>query len=436
MAMSESVRRIAELQRELAGNLASRQFYQLGELLRREGRGAEAAEALRSGLAHHPRYVAAWVALGRACVDAGQATEAVHSLEQAIALDPQNPVAWRLLGEAHLALGERPAALEAMKHSLELVPGDAVLQSAVDAISAELASPPTPEEPHAAGPPDASLIEPDEVFAQAEEVEWGVSAAGEAPAPPPAETAPEPAFEMETEAPAPPPAETAPEPAFEMETEAPEPPAAFPTPPAPEPAFEMELQAPEPFAALPAPKAPPREPAAFEAPPMAGQESAEDLFGGPPPVQAPPEPPAAPLPAPEVPAAAPAEAAPALQPTGDAELFTAPETEEAPVLLKKVLQASAPWAAATQAPAQPPASLTLARLYVQQQALDEAVRVLERLLEREPGNVEARDLLALVRDMLEPMPAAPPKLSSRERKIAALQRWLASLTLGQERATR
>jgi cytochrome c-type biogenesis protein CcmH/NrfG len=416
MAMSESARRIAELQRELAGNPASRQFYQLGELLRREGRGAEAAEALRSGLAHHPRYVAAWVALGRACVDAGQATEAVHSLEQALALDPQNPVAWRLLGEAHLALGERPAALEAMKHSLELVPGDAVLQSAVDAIAAELASPAPPEEPHEAEPPAAALIEPGEVFGEAEEVELAVPAAEEAPAPPPAETAPEPAFEMETEAS--------------------EPPAAFPAPPAPEPAFEMELQAPEPPAAPPAPKAPPRQPAALEAPPMAGQETADDLFGGPPPVQAPPEPPAAPLPAPEVPAAAPAEAAPALQPTGDAELFTAPETEEAPVLLKKVLQASAPWAAATQAPAQPPASLTLARLYVQQQALNEAVRVLERLLEREPGNVEARDLLALVRDMLEPMPAAPPKLSSRERKIAALQRWLASLTLGQERATR
>ena len=426
MAMSESARRIAELQRELAGNPASRQFYQLGELLRREGRGAEAAEALRSGLAHHPRYVAAWVALGRACVDAGQATEAVHSLEQALALDPQNPVAWRLLGEAHLALGERPAALEAMKHSLELVPGDAVLQSAVDAIAAELASPAPPEEPHAAEPPAAALIEPDEVFGEAEEVELAVPAAEEAP---------EPSFELDTEAPAPPP-ETAPEPAFEMETEASEPPAAFPAPPAPEPAFEMELQAPEPPAAPPAPKAPPRQLAALEAPPMAGQETADDLFGGPPPVQAPPEPPAAPLPAPEVPAAAPAEAAPALQSTGDAELFTAPETEEAPVLLKKVLQASAPWAAATQAPAQPPASLTLARLYVQQQALNEAARVLERLLEREPGNVEARDLLALVRDMLEPMPAAPPKLSSRERKIAALQRWLASLTLGQERATR
>jgi len=67
--------------------------------------------------------------------------------------------------------------------------------------------------------------------------------------------------------------------------------------------------------------------------------------------------------------------------------------------------------------------------------MGEAVLVLERLLERDPGNVEARDLLVLVRDMMEPLPAEPPPLSRRERKIAALQRWLASLTLGRERAT-
>jgi hypothetical protein len=170
---------------------------------------------------------------------------------------------------------------------------------------------------------------------------------------------------------------------------------------------------------------------------MTGQETAEDLFGeAPQAVQPPPEPPAAPAPAPELAAAPPAQEAPAPRPTEDAELFTAPETEEGPVLLKKVLQASASSkVAATEVPAQPPASLTLARLYVQQQALSEAVLVLERLLEREPGNVEARDLLVLVRDMMEPLPAAPPPLSRRERKIAALQRWLASLTLGRERAT-
>ncbi len=118
----------------------------------------------------------------------------------------------------------------------------------------------------------------------------------------------------------------------------------------------------------------------------------------------------------------------------DADLFTAPETDQAPALLKAVLQASA--AQTADEPVQPPASLTLARLYVQQQALGEAVAVLERLLEREPANVEAGDLLALVRDMMTPLPEEPPPLAPRERKIAALQRWLASLTLGEERAQR
>lgn len=384
--MSESARRIAELQRELAGNPGSRQFYQLGELLRRDGKAPEAAEALRAGLAHHPRYVAAWVALGRACLDSGQPSEAIHALEQAIALDPQNPVAWRLLGEGHLALGERPEALEAMKRSLQLVPGDEVLQSAVDAIAAEMTAPAPPVEPHEAGASAAALIEPEEVFAAAEEVEE----AAPAPQPP---LAPHPAPD-------------------ELDWQPVE------APRAPGPALLSESQAP----ALPT---------VPEAAPPVGLESAEVLFGEAPlTVGATAEPPLS-----DAPAATPAVEAPLPQPTGEAELFTAPETEEGPALLKKVLQAPTPEPRLDAAVVQPPASLTLARLYVQQEALGESVRILERLLEREPGNVEARDLLALVRDIMEPLPAEAPKLSRRERRIAALQRWLASLTLGRERAT-
>ncbi|MFI5167943.1 MAG: tetratricopeptide repeat protein, partial [Thermoanaerobaculales bacterium] len=161
--MTEPTRRIEELRRELAANPTSRQFYQLGELLRRDGRVSEAADVLRAGLAHHQRYVAAWVALGRACVDSGASEEAVTSLREALALDAANPVAWRLLGEAHLALGDRRAGLEAMQRCLELVPGDEVLLAAVEALSAETQPPAQPpagtppaaapeEEPFALGP--------------------------------------------------------------------------------------------------------------------------------------------------------------------------------------------------------------------------------------------------------------------------------------------
>jgi hypothetical protein len=267
-----------------------------------------------------------------------------------------------------------------------------VLQSAVDAITAEMAAPAPPAEPHEAGAPAAALIEPDEVFAAAEEVEEAAPAPQPAPAP---VAAPDEVVWQ-------------PEPARLVA----------------EPAFDVASQT------------PPPQPPAIAAQPVAGQESAEDLFGGSPhAVEAAPEPLPAPAPVPEVPAAPPTEA-PAPQATVDTELFTAPEAEEAPVLLKKVLQAPTPEPRLDPAAVQPPASLTLARLYVQQEALGESVRILERLLEREPGNVEARDLLALVRDIMEPLPAEPPRLSRRERRIAALQRWLASLTLGRERATR
>jgi cytochrome c-type biogenesis protein CcmH/NrfG len=380
MVMSESPRRIAQLQRELASNPASRQFYQLGELLRRDGRSEEAAESLRSGLAHHPRYVAAWVALGRACLDSGQAPEAVHALEQALALDAQNPVAWRLLGEAYLATGERPAALDAMKHSLDLVPGDDVLQAAVDALTAEVST-------AAAAQPAAAV---------------GGTAKPEAAAPP-----------------EPPRVEESPDDIFGGPVQAEE---------------EAPTQAGEPAEPAPAPAAE-ETPEVSAAAPLQLQESIAEAFGGPlqAEVEAPPpatEPLAAPQPAALVSAGAPAGSS-----AEDADLFTAPEGDDGPVLLKRVLEASAE-EAGLDVPVQPPASVTLARLYVQQQALGDAVTVLERLLEREPNNIEARDLLALVRDMMEPMPAAPPELSPRERKIAALQRWLASLTLGRERATR
>ena len=81
-------------------------------------------------------------------------------------------------------------------------------------------------------------------------------------------------------------------------------------------------------------------------------------------------------------------------------------------------------------------SLTLARLHLQQQDFPSAIAILERLVTADPNNQEARDLLDLVHDMMAPLPGELPSLSLRERKIAALQGWLASLTLGQERTAR
>ena len=442
--MTENTRRIAELQREVVANPASRQFYQLGELLRRDGRWAEAADALGAGLVHHPRYVAAWVALGRAYLEGGHGPDAVRGLEQALVLDAQNPVAWRLLGEAHLATGDRPAALEAMRRCLELVPGDDVLESAVEALTADATQPPAEKAPAPAGavlpgakpeavarvsdvgPPPVAGGHPSVASLAPQEVVLPPLAESVLGVPAPAAKAGDVFGEMPTfgeglplgsmgiEQPTADPfglEEPVSMPAGVLE---PAPPAPVAQPPAPSSAgatpeaptemlFELPVEA---AAPVPSVEIEAQQRAAIESPiePVAEQQAVE--------------------PAPAVEAEVPA-------PPVDAHFITAPPSEEAPLLLKAVLTA-----AAATAPVQPLPSLTLARLYVQQQALDEAVVVLERLLEREPANVEAQDLLALIRDMMAPLPEAPPPLPARERKIAALQRWLASLTLGRERAAR
>jgi tetratricopeptide (TPR) repeat protein len=345
--------RIGVLQKELAGNPGSQRFYQLGELLRREGRLAEAVHVLRSGLAFHPRYVAAWVSLGRAQLAEGDLPQAVAALEQSIELDPHNPVSWRLLGEARLAEGDRMASLDALQYALQLAPGDDVLEAAVQSL-AEEAEAEARGRVRAESVPDVAPTPPSTLPTELLP-EFAVPGPGAAPVvPPPPELVAPPSSEATT---VPPESAFIPEFAFgEAETEA-------------RPAIAAE-----PAIALPPPAAAPTPAIALPAPPA---------------VTAEPTPPPAP----------PAEPEP-----------------ESPV-----------------EPPAGPATVTLARLYLRQQELTTAAAILARVLEREPDNLEARELLALVRDMQEPLPepAAPP--SVHQRKIAALQQWLASLTLGRAR---
>ena len=351
--------RIGALQKELAANPASQRFYHLGELLRREGRLADAVHMLRSGLAFHPRYVAAWVSLGRAHLANGDLAQAVTALEQSIELDPINPVSWRLLGEARLAEGDRMTALDALQYALQLAPGDEVLSAAV-----------------------ASLAEEAEAEARSRvRAESAPDVPAELPSELPTELHPE----------APPPdlgAEMSALPADELGQTAP--PGTLGPPPVPEfvPAtgFADEPGEPEPAAGLPGVIA---------------------LGPGPETASVPQAPPAAAAAAPPVAPFAPSVAA---FPTATAEALPEPEPP-----------AEVPGG---------PATVTLARLYLRQQELTTAAAILERVIEREGDNQEARDLLALVRDMMEPLPEPAPPPSANQRKIAALQQWLASLTLG------
>ncbi|MFZ5788578.1 MAG: tetratricopeptide repeat protein, partial [Acidobacteriota bacterium] len=422
--MASNPQRIQELQRELAGNPSSRQFYQLGELLRREGRAAEAVPVLRGGLGFHPRYVAAWVALGRCYLEIGQAAGAAGALDSAIALDQANPVAWRLLGEARLMLGSRLGALEAMARALELAPGDDVLQAAVESLSSQTAPPesvptappePPPSEPLTVEPaPAAPETERAQASAPHSDMIWPYFQP--APAPP----------RWQSVA-APPPREIE----------------ELPDPFATTGVFSAaELGGLDVFEVEPAPALLVGE-GPFGAVEAAGPELAEPLLHDE--AEVAPERGAAtlaesePVPAIEIPMATevarPEADAPALElvdeppafaaegePTAEeastaeataAPLFTVGEPESLPV---ESIEAVAP-PTAVEAPVAPPpvafpppASITLARLHIQQQQFDDAVAMLERLLRADPENQEAHDLLELVRDMMEPMPEPLPPL--------------------------
>jgi tetratricopeptide (TPR) repeat protein len=89
--------KIEELRFRVKNDPKSRLFYPLAEELLKVGGFAEAEEILRAGLAHHPSYLSAWVALGRVLQVQGKKHHAAEALHRALQLDPGNAVASNLL---------------------------------------------------------------------------------------------------------------------------------------------------------------------------------------------------------------------------------------------------------------------------------------------------------------------------------------------------
>ncbi|MCG6964484.1 MAG: tetratricopeptide repeat protein, partial [Acidobacteria bacterium] len=222
--------RVEQLRYQLREDPTSRQFYQLGELLRREGELEESVAVLRAGLEHHPRYLAAWVALGRALFDLNAYDEAEAAFARALALDPQNAVAAQMVGRAAARRGEWERAVKGLTLALALGPRDDELEAELEEARSHLG-------PSQTAAPAAPAAEP----------EW----------------VPEPEAEPETEPETEPEAEPEAEPETEPETEPeaepaqePEPPEPAPPPlPGPGPAVRAaevaELSAEDPFAVEP-----------------------------------------------------------------------------------------------------------------------------------------------------------------------------------------
>jgi tetratricopeptide (TPR) repeat protein len=131
--------RIEQLRFLLREDPSSRVFYQLAELLRKEGQPDEAVEILGRGLERHPRYVAAWVSLGRAQFDLSAIAEAEEAFQRALDLDPQNAVAARMMGETAIAMTDWPRAAKALRLARELAPSDLSLNDKIAHVEAQMA---------------------------------------------------------------------------------------------------------------------------------------------------------------------------------------------------------------------------------------------------------------------------------------------------------
>jgi tetratricopeptide (TPR) repeat protein len=433
--------RLEQLRFELREDPSSRIFFELGEHLRREGELGEAIEVLRTGIKEHPRYVAAWVSLGRAQLDNGDAEGSREALERALQLDPENAVAARAMGEAAIKTSDWVTAVKALKRARGLSPQDDELDERIEFVEARLAElgllkqpPPNgvaeaaarvenpPIEESVEEPVEATVEEPVEeheeepfeVRSAGETGEWDdsddVFAAGQVADDPSLETPAEDAGEDE------PTAET-PD-VNEVDS------GAFADPP---PLTDDDVSSivdgDDPVVSEePAVVVHDEEPFEDES---SGAQGAEFVAPEPEPMVEPePEPEFEPLPEPK-PEPEP-EQPPVSEPVAEVEpeplpeSWPDPEPEVEPELEKDSNGLPLP-------------TMTLARLAIDQGDLDLAERTLRGVLEREPGHSEAAELL-------ETVVAGPPQADAgtsssdpSDARAEALQRWLDAVRLASER---
>jgi Flp pilus assembly protein TadD len=235
--------RIEQLRHQLRENPTSRHFYQLGELLRKEKQAEEAVKILEAGLEHHPRYVSAWVSLGRSHLDIQQLDAAEEAFNKALSFDPENAVAARMIGRVATERGDWLSAVKKLKLARALSPRDETLDQEIADAEAKLAA-----GEQGAVAPTPEVIPPPEPEPMVEaEMELPPPVPEELPPPP----EPEPLAEAGVELPPPAmeelPPPTEPEPMVEAGMDL-SPPAyeELPPPTEPEPMVEAEMELPPP----------------------------------------------------------------------------------------------------------------------------------------------------------------------------------------------
>ena len=106
--------RLKQLEERWRADRSSRMFVQLAEEYRRRKRNQDALQVLQEGLAAHPTYLSAQVALGRVRLELGDAAGARDVFARVLEQDPTHLIAGRELVESHLELGAVDAAQDAL----------------------------------------------------------------------------------------------------------------------------------------------------------------------------------------------------------------------------------------------------------------------------------------------------------------------------------
>ncbi len=411
--------RIEQLRYLLREDPSSRVFYQLAEVLRKQGQVAEAVDALHEGLRHNPQYVAAWVSLGRAHLAQGDLPQAERAFERALELDPQNAVAAKMIGEAALAQEDWTRAARAFRLAHELAPADDTVGERLEVAEERLAAIAAPSAPAARrAPPPVVRVSGEEPFTVPGHGDTGVwqstqevfaAMSGPAPAPDSApESAPAPSDEEPDGFP------------HEVET-------AFAAPPEPPPDGG---EVPPAHDEAPEPDRDARGPEPSTAPGWGSGLSVADvassLEAGPPPVRASeeplPEPPVAGEPEAEEPEGRDERAFAAgfavLEAGFDEDAWEDDEDGGDEELDEEELAGELPLP-----------TMTLARLAADQGDLELAERTLESLLGGDPAHPGADDLLNAVRARRRAAVTNAPA-------AAALRLWLEGIRLAAERLSR
>ena len=140
----------------MAGNTAD---WQAGVQLLKQGKTAEAIEALRASTGADPTCFEAHMYLGMALAQTGQAAAGVEPLRQAVNLRPESAVARYNLGCILERAGDDAGAAEAFEGAIHLDPSHAKAQQALQRAQSRLAAASeqpaeqAPAQPAAAAPP-------------------------------------------------------------------------------------------------------------------------------------------------------------------------------------------------------------------------------------------------------------------------------------------